>query len=366
MPHRVSLALQGGGAHGAFTWGVLDRLLDEVRAGRLEFAALSGTSAGAINAALCAAGLGDDAQQAGNAERAQQLLTGFWNALAEQAFYSGNPLLGGTVQNYFPNFVPTWNIDWSPAAIAYEMVSLVLSPYDAPFYSNPLVPLLRQFLPPPTLAALNRAGAPPLFVCATNVNTNKRRVFSRPDISLDSLLASAALPTNFQAIEVDGAVYWDGVFMGNPALAPLVKAAQDMIVVSINPRRINTAPRTAREILDRLNDIGGNAPLILEMNAIHAVNKLLSRLRPEQAAASGFQTVHMHLLRDDELLAPLGVVGKGNASAAFLAWLHDAGHATAERWLAAHIDDLGLTSTASWKEGFDPEFDLIDPVLKGG
>lgn len=364
MAHRVALALQGGGAHGAFTWGVLDRLLDEVGLGTLEISALSGSSAGSINAALCARGLGSESSPAAGALAAQALLKNFWTSLSERAFFGGNPLLGGL----FANFFSGWNLDWSPTVIAQEMASLVLSPYDAPFYSNPLKPLLDDFLPPAALNAINDNPALGLHVCATNVQTNRRRVFTQPDISIDTLLASACLPSYFRAIQIDTHSYWDGGFIGNPALAPLLKGSQDIIAVTVNPLRIAAQPpRSAREILDRLNDITSNTPLVLEMNAIHAVNKLLSKLTAQQGAATGFKPVRLHLLGNDKLVESLGFAGKQNASAAFLTWLFDEGRKTAQDWWQKKHKDLGERSSCSWiDKAFSLEHDVIDRTLKGG
>lgn len=363
MAHSVALALQGGGAHGAFTWGVLDRLLDEVGQERLEINALSGASAGAINAALCAAGLATAPRQADSARRAQSLLGQFWRALSERAFFAGNPLLGGLV----PGFLSGWNIDWNPAVIALDVAALVLSPYDQPFYSNPLSPLVDEFLPPAALGALNRNGDLPVFICTTNVGSGQRRMFTQPDISAPVLLASACLPSVFRAITIDGQTYWDGGFMGNPALAPLVKRSGDIVVVTVNPLKVaDTPPRLERAILDRLHDISWNAPLVLELNAVHAINKLLARLPPGPGEQTGYRPIRMHIIRNDQLMEPLGSSGKLNASPAFLAWLFDGGRATATRWLEQHYADLGRRATCDWKDDFDLEHDVIDPALKGG
>ncbi len=363
MTQRVALALQGGGAHGAFTWGVLDRLLDEVAQHKLEIGALSGASAGAINAVLCAAGLASGAGQADSAPRAQALLGNFWRALGERAFFAGNALLGGLA----PGFFSGWNIDWNPAVIALDAAALVLSPYNTPFYSNPLTPLLEDYLSPTALGALNHNTALPVFVCATNVASGQRRLFTQPDIGLDTLLASACLPSHFQAIQIDADVYWDGGYLGNPALAPLVKLSSDIVVVSVNPITVaKYPPRLERAILDRINDISWNAPLVLELNAVHAINKMLARLPPGPGKETGYKTIRMHMIRNDKLMEPLGFSGKSNASPAFLAWLFDGGRDTAGRWLAQHAQDLGQRSSCDWKDDFDLELDVIDPALKGG
>lgn len=363
MARSVALALQGGGAHGAFTWGVLDRLLDDVEQEKLEINALSGASAGALNAALCAAGLAAAPRQADSAARARALLGDFWRTLGERAFYAGNPLLGGAL----PGFLSGWNIDWNPAAIALDMAALVLSPYDQPFYSNPLAPLLDDFLPPAALAAINRNRDLPLTICATNVGSGQRKMFSQPNISAPVLLASACLPSMFQAIRIGPDSYWDGGFMGNPALAPLVKRSGDIMVVMLNPLKIaNTPPRLGRAILDRLHDISWNAPLVLELNAVHAINKLLSRLPPGPGEQSGYRPIHMHIIRNDQLMEPLGSSSKLNASPAFLEWLFHGGRDSAARWLDRHRADLGQRATCDWKDDFDLEHDVIDPALKGG
>ncbi len=259
MSQPVALALQGGGTHGAFTWGVLDRLLHEVASGHLRITAISGSSAGAINGALCAYGL-SAGMTPENAEKTRALLADFWQALAEKAFVGGNAFLGGLV----PNYLTGWNLDWSPVAIWMEMASRVFSPYNNPFYSNSLSPLLERFFPAEAIAAINQRGAPKLHVCAVNIRNNRRRIFTQPGITVDSLLASACLPHQFQAIPIETEFYWDGGYIGNPALGPLLKSADDIIVVMLNPLHVHDIPpRSARQILDRLNEINFNAPLVL-------------------------------------------------------------------------------------------------------
>ena len=362
MVQRVALALQGGGSHGAFTWGVLDRLLDEVADGRLVIAAISGSSAGAVNGALCACGLsGGSAPD--DAAKAKSLLASFWGALSRRAFFSGNPFLGGLL----PNYLSGWNIDWSPVAIALEMASLIFSPYNDPFYANPLAPLLADHLPPAALAELNRNGSPRLHVCAVNVGNNQRKIFTQPEISIDALLASACVPNQFKAIEIGETAYWDGGYIGNPALEPLLKSCEDIIIVMVNPLRVSgVPPRYARQILDRLNEITFNTPLVLEINAIHAINKLLGRLPAEQAKVAAYKHIRLHFIRNDKFMEPLGFVGKENASPIFLGALFDAGRETADTWLKRHHKNIGTISTCHWK--VDPcslEEDIVDPMLKG-
>ena len=361
MSQRVAFALQGGGTHGAFTWGVLDRLLEEVANGRLEVAAFSGSSAGAINSALCACSMGTR-NAADGAAQARALLGAFWKALSDRAFLQGNAFLGGLTTSPFTG----WNIDWNPFAIAMEMASGIFSPYSLPFYSNPLASLLAEFFPAEALARINHKDSPRLHVCAVNVGTDQRKIFTQPDLSIETLLASACLPTQFQAIEIDGRTYWDGGYIGNPALSPLLKMCDDIIVVMVNPMRIaGIPPKSAREILDRLNDISFNSPLVLEINAIHAVNKLLGKLPADQAQATGFRQIRLHFIRNDKLMEPLGFVGKENASFAFLKFLFDAGRETADHWYRLNGGNLGKFSTCNWKPGLcSLEKDIVDPVLK--
>ncbi|MES2069308.1 MAG: patatin-like phospholipase family protein [Pseudomonadota bacterium] len=360
MVHRVALAMQGGGTHGAFTWGVLDRLLDEVAKGRLEIAALSGSSAGAVNGALCACGL-SGGMTPDNAKKTKALLAAFWQSLSERALLGGNPFSSGIM----PNFFSGWNQDWNPVAIALEMMSLVFSPYNFPLYSNPLIPLLADFLPADAFAAINHSSAPKLHVCAVNVGDNQRKLFTQPKLSIETLLASACLPSQFRAIDIDNKFYWDGGYIGNPALEPLLKSCQDIIVVMVNPLRFaGVPPQSARQILDRLNDISFNAPLVLEINAIHAVNKLLDKLPDDQADATGYRKIRLHFIRNEKAMEPLGFVGKSNASFAFLQWLFDVGRETADHWVTHNFSRIGEASTCNWKGLCNLEKDIIDPVLK--
>ena len=193
-PPTISLALQGGGSHGAFTWGVLDRLLQEVTANRLRIAAISGSSAGAINAALTVSGLVQ-----GGPDIARQKLTDFWHTLSRRGFLAGNPLIYCE-----PGPFGGVNLDWSPITIAMEAIGLVVSPYTNPFYADALAPLLAQAFPAADVAALNAAIAPRLFVGATDVVSNGRAIFTQPDISIDTLRASACLPTEFKAVATAG------------------------------------------------------------------------------------------------------------------------------------------------------------------
>jgi NTE family protein len=303
---KVALALQGGGSHGAFTWGVLDRLLEEVIATRLDVVAISGASAGAINATLCAAGLA-----VGGAQRAREQLRAFWEAVSRAGTSAGNALFGFGEPGPFGG----WNIDWSPGAIMLEALGLVVSPYNNPFYRDPLGPVIRSVLSDADLSALNRAtGSARVFVSATNVRDNERAIFTQPEISIDVLRASACLPSEFRTVSIDGTPYWDGGYLGNPPLSPLVDEAQDLILILVNPFvRHDMPPKSARGMLDRLNEIGFNASVVLEINAIETANRVLESVGPA-AEKSRFKPVRFHLIRDDAFLAKFGFVSKSSTS----------------------------------------------------
>ncbi len=324
----ICLALQGGGAHGAFTWGVLDRLLAE---SSLEIQAVSGTSAGAINGAILV-----DALKRGGPQHARARLEQFWSSISAAGngvFKPGRTLL--------PAFGPT--SDWSPLAVWTEMLTLVWSPYDNPFYVNLLADVIGAALP--DFAALNDDRMPHLFVCATNVKTNRRKIFSAGELGVDALTASACLPTIFQSVEVKGNYYWDGGYMGNPALSPLRSPAlaPDLLIVWVNPLNQPNVPTNARAILDRLNEITFNAALVQEIEAIDAVNELKGS---NDSPSSPYKRIHLHEIKDEPNLAGLGFASKSNTDWAFLLELRDFGRHAAERWLRTNFDAVGRRSTA--------------------
>jgi NTE family protein len=350
----IALALQGGGSHGAFTWGVLDRLLEDVAVEKLHVTAISGASAGAINATLCACGLAR-----GGADAARHKLRAFWEGVSRSGTLAGNALFGFGEPGPFGG----WNIDWSPVAIALEAVGLVVSPYSNPFYRDALRPLLEQVLPAADLVAFNQSKeAARVFISATNVRDNQRMIFTQPDISLDALRASACLPTTFRAVSMDDVPYWDGGYLGNPPLSPLVDVAQDLVLVMINPLvRQDMPPRNAPAILDRLNEIGFNASVVLELNAIEAVNRVLADLGVDDASNASkptrYKTVRLHLIRDDHFLAGFGLVSKSSTSWALIDKLFERGRSVANRWLASHYSQLGRSAS------FDVHAELLQPVL---
>jgi NTE family protein len=327
-PLLVDLALQGGGSHGAFTWGVVDRLLAESSWLRID--AISGTSAGAMNAAVLADGWAE-----GGAEGARAALDAYWERVAQAAALS--PLQRMPLDR----MLGRWTLDYSPVFIAFDLMSRVLSPYDLnPHGFNPLTTILDASI---DFERLSRSPIR-LFVTATNVRTGRGRVFRNAEITPEVLLASACLPTLFQAIEIDGEPYWDGGFAGNPTITPLVREsnAQDTILVQINPRERPGTPRTAAEILNRLNEVSFNATLMKELRMIALLRQVADAGSGEGARWAGMRT---HRIMS-EMMTDLGYSSKLNGERAFLCMLRDEGRKAAGAFLKAHGKDLGRRSTA--------------------
>jgi NTE family protein len=326
-PVLIDLALQGGGSHGAFTWGVLDRLLEEPW---LRIEAISGTSAGAMNAAVLADGWAKD-----GAAGAKAALDAYWELVARGAAFS--PLQ----RTPLDRFLGRWSFDSSPAYFAFDLMSRVFSPYDLnPLGLNPLRDILAKTIDFDRLAR----SSIKLFVTATSVRTGRGRIFRNAEISAEVLLASACLPTMFQAVAVDGEYYWDGGFAGNPTITPLVREsnAQDTILVQINPRERPDIPRTASDVLNRLNEISFNSALMKELRMIALLRQVAN---PGDGEGSRWAEMRTHTIWTDRL-AEFGASSKLNAEWAFVLMLKDEGRRSADQFLAAHAEDLGKRSTA--------------------
>jgi len=322
----IDLALQGGGSHGAFTWGVLDRLLEEPW---LQIVGISGTSAGAMNAAVLAAGWTESGRQG-----ARAALDEFWKRVSRAAALS--PLQ----RTPYDRLMGRWTLDWSPAFIAMDLMSRIFSPYNLnPLGFNPLRDILAESI---DFARLARSPIK-LFITATNVRTGRGRIFRNPEITPDVLLASACLPTMFQAIEIDGEPYWDGGFAGNPTITPLVREteAHDSVLVQINPRERPGTPRSAPEILNRLNEISFNSPLMKELRMIALLREASDPGKGEGCRWAGMRT---HRIMT-EMMTELGHSSKLNAEWEFLTMLRAEGHRAASEFLDSHADDLGHRST---------------------
>jgi NTE family protein len=323
----IDLALQGGGSHGAFTWGVLDRLLEDPR---FQIVAISGTSAGAMNAAVLA-----DGWAAGGAEGARQALDRYWERVSQAAAFS--PLQ----RSFLDRLMGRWTLDTSPAYVAMDLMSRLLSPYDLYLPAgNPLRSILAESID------FERLARSPikLFITATSVRTGRGRIFRNPDITADVLMASACLPTMFRAIEIDGEAYWDGGFAGNPTITPLIREsdAHDTILVQINPTERPEIPKSAGDILNRLNEISFNSPLTKELRMIALLRQVAD---PGTGEGARWAKMRTHRIKS-EMLTQFGASSKLNAEREFLTMLRTEGRRAAGEFLDAHGDDLGKQSTA--------------------
>ena len=326
-PVLVDLALQGGGSHGAFTWGVLDRLIEEPW---LKIEAISGTSAGAMNAALVA-----DGWTQGGAEGARAALEAYWRRVSQAAAFS--PLQRSPLDR----MMGRWTLDTSPAYIAMDLMARVVSPYDLnPLGLNPLRAVLAESI---DFERLARAPIR-LFITATSVRTGRGRIFRNKEITADVLLASACLPTMFHAVEIDGEPFWDGGYAGNPTLTPLVRESDacDTILVQINPRERLEPPRTANEILNRLNEISFNSPLMKELRMMALLRQVAD---PGHGEGARWAKMRTHRIMTDAL-AEFGASSKMNAEWAFVSMLKEEGRKSADAFLNAHGEDIGKQSSA--------------------
>ena len=328
----INLALQGGGAHGAFAWGVLDKLLEDWR---LSVEAISATSAGTMNAVVMAYGV-----SIGGVDGAREKLAEFWQAISRAG------------EMYSPVQTTPWEKWWksngitleaSPVFQMFQAMTHLYSPYQFnPFNFNPLRDVLVKTVDFERLAKCNRATR--LYVSATNVRTGKIKVFENHEMSPEVVLASACLPYVFQAVEIDGENYWDGGFMGNPAIFPLIYngLSRDVVIVHINPLERKKVPMTASEIFDRMNEISFNSSLMREMRAIAFVTKLID---DEALDSKKYRRMLIHSIGDDRVMEALGVATKLNPDWDFLVRLRDDGRRTATKWLDRHFDSVGKNSS---------------------
>ena len=327
----ISLALQGGGALGAYTWGALDRLLEDER---IEIAAISGSSAGAMCAVVVADGF-----EEGGAEGARKQLRQFWQGVARAG--ESNPYRRTPMMAFLNAFKPGWAAE-SYMALWADVASRLASPYDFnPLNVNPLKEVLEELVNFERVRTCDRIK---LFIGATNVETGRIRIFSNPELTADHVMASACLPQLFQAVEIDGAPYWDGGFTGNPALFPLfaVDASRDIVIVQIHPIERQGAPHTATDITARINEITFNTSLINELRAIDFVARLMDESRLPEGR---YRKMLIHNLSEAQALTPLGLGVDLNTDLTFFNTLFDTGRAAAERWLGEHFDALGERST---------------------
>jgi NTE family protein len=324
----ANLALQGGGTHGAFTWGVLERLLEEPG---FEIEGVSATSAGAMNAVVLAYGL-----TIGGREGGRQALADFWGSIGEIARTSF------LQPSWYDRLTQNHRLDYSPSYYFFDMLSRIFSPYQMnPMNYNPLRSVLERAV---DFERLRRSSAIKLFLCATNVRTGKVRIFTNEEMCVKRVLASACLPFLYQAIEIDGEYFWDGGYMGNPALFPLIYEcrSRDILVIHINPTERRQLPRSAQEIINRINEISFNSSLFREMRAIAFVTKLID---DGKITDGSLRRMLIHAIEADDVMEKLGPASMLNADPGFLTHLRDTGRERADRWLKAHLPRLGVEST---------------------
>jgi NTE family protein len=331
----ITLALQGGGAHGAYTWGVLDRLLEEPR---IVIEGVSATSAGAMNAVVLAQGL-----MTGGAQGGRTALESFWYGV------SGAAQSAPFQSTWLSRWLGSWNMGCFPATLALDVVPPMLSPYKMnPFNLNPLRDLLVKMI---DFDRLKDCSPVKLFISATNVRSGRIRVFETRELSADVLMASASLPLLFRAVEIDGQAYWDGGYMGNPAIFPLIYdcESRDVLIVRVTPIRRQEVPKTAREILNRINEISFNSSLMREMRAIAFVTRLIDERVVKRRK---LKRILVHDIDAEPYMAQLSSSSKIDPHWHFLMHLRDVGRESANRWLQTNFDKLGVESSIDLRAEF--------------
>ena len=331
-PKRINLALQGGGAHGAFTWGVLDQLLSD---DRIFIEGISGTSAGAMNAVMLADGLGR-----GGRTEAQKRLADFWRAASS----TGNlPALQRLVMERLLSFTP---LEGTPVQAWFNAMSHYFSPYDVnPLNINPLKDLIENFVDFEKLRANLDLQ---LFISATNVQTGRVRIFSREKVTAEAVMASACLPTIFRAVEIDGVPYWDGGYLGNPVIFPFfgTTTTEDVLVVQINPEVRQATPQSSSEIINRINEITFNSSLLAEFRAIEFVARLIDQGRLPRGTGKGqYRRINIHRIVLDRFGTHFDAFSKMSTDYDFFTMLQLSGKRAARRFLDEHFDDIGVKST---------------------
>ncbi len=334
----INLALQGGGSHGAFTWGVLDYFLDQRS---LEIESISGTSAGAVNAALLISGY-----EAGGRAGAKQALADFWRAVSSSSLHK---LVS---RSLFDHFNSRWSLDDSPAFLWFDLMTRVTSPYQInPLNINPLKTLLQSHI---DFNQLNCCTEIKIFISATNVETGQVKVFRNREVDIDVVLASTCLPLLFQAVEIENIPYWDGGFMGNPILYPFYYEcdSRDIVIVKINPFARTGTPKTAREILNRMDEINFNSSLIKDLRSIRFVQKLLAEHKIDDEK---YKAMLIHVIDGDEHLLPLSASSKFNTEWDFIEHLYNCGREIAEKWFKGNRKHLGKKSSFDLDDLFDSD-----------
>ena len=335
---RINLALQGGGAHGAFTWGVLERLMSDRR---IFIDGISGTSAGAINGIVFADGFIRGGRQ-GAIDAVGQL----WRAVSDRGFSS--PLHSMT-RWFSHEGKHTWNVDHTPMFMMMDVMSRACTPQQLnPLDLNPLREILTELV---DFEGLRKRPDIKLFVAATNVRTCKLKIFRTPEMYVESLLASACLPLMFRPVEFEGESYWDGGYLANPPILPLIHecVSKDVVIVQINPMNRKDIPQTSREILNRINEVSFNSTLAREMSGIATISKLIDEGKLKDTP---FHHVNFHMIVAEAEMSHLGASSKFNADWHFLQHLRDLGFSTTDKWLDANYDQLEVESTLDMEKAY--------------
>jgi NTE family protein len=325
---HINLALQGGGSHGAYTWGVLERLMGDRR---LHIAGLSGTSAGAMNAVVMADGFIKNRR-----EGAIRSIRNFWERISETGFFNAK------TQAFWKGPGSSVNLDGTLYYAMFDMMARMFSPYELnPMDYNPLLEIIEELI---DFEEMRTHTELKLFVTATNVRTGKPRVFTTHEMTAKVLMASACLPLVFKAVEIDGEHYWDGGYMGNPSIYPLVHEcdSEDVVIVQINPLRRNDVPQTARDILNRLNELSFNTSIVREMRGFATITQLIES---GQLNNHHYAQVNFHMIEAQDDLGDFNASSKSNTDIVFLEDLHRRGWHAADRWLLQNYEFLGVKST---------------------
>jgi NTE family protein len=322
----INLALQGGGSHSAFTWGVLDRLLEDER---LTFDGITATSAGSVNAVLMADGLAS-----GGREGAKRLMQIFWKKMSDMTSYSI------IAPSFFDRMNPNFGLEHSPGYLFVDLITRFVSPYQLnPFDINPMRDLLNEVV---NFERVRQQQVIKPFLSATMVRTGKVVVFTNKEITADHVLASGCLPFKMRAPEIGGEHYWDGGFMGNPAIFPVIYGCEspDVLLVHLTPTKRSEMPIDSRAILDRMEQISFNGALMREMRVIDFITQMI-----DEGKLIGSKRMFMRLIDAEDIIKDLSGSSKMNADWKFLLHLFEIGRDRAEKWLVANFDRLGFETT---------------------
>lgn len=343
-PKRINLALQGGGSHGAYTWGAIDRLLEQED---LEIEGISGTSAGALNAAVLAYGM-----ETGGKTRARELLHLFWEKVSHTS-QTFSPFKATPIDK----MMSPGNLDSNPFYFFFNIMQHVVSPYFFDFFSgfgfnmplrehNPLVNILETVIDFDVLRQTDRIK---IFVCASNVLSGKIKIFETHELTPKVLAASACLPYLFKSVEINGEYYWDGGYLGNPAIFPLFYSTNcsDILIIEINPINIPSVPRTPAEIADRVNTLSFNSSLMREMRTINFITNLIRKGFDDNG---NLRLTNIHVIEAEHTLSRLGVSSKLNAEWDFIEYLFNTGRRVTGRWLKKNFSRINVESTCDIEE----------------